>query len=225
MPFSRGYPQTQMDMALADVSQNFHSHAAVSETRLCEMRLDHLRKAIRKNQVTFPSQVPMFTKHDRPDLQQKLTQLYFILGWSAAKIGARFGISRLRVQQILNTWKRRAVEVGYIQTVPPVESLRLPSEHPPIHLVLSPRGSAAASAPVPRKVPEEYNVSDSGSGRRRRRRIDQAEILNILKKLEAGGTIDEMADEAGVAPSTIRNWKKQHEMRSLQPEYVQLKSL
>lgn len=152
MPFSRGYPQTHMVMALADVSHNFHTPSPVSESRLGEMRLDHLRKAIRKNQVTFPSQVPKFTRHDRPDLQQKLTQLYFVLGWSAAKIGARFGISRLRVQQILNTWKRRAVEVGYIQSVPPPESLRLLSEHPPIRLCFSQGGPDSAAAQLPQEL-------------------------------------------------------------------------
>jgi len=180
MPFSRGYPQTHMDMALADVSQNFLPRSAESETRLCEMRLDHLRKAIRGNQVTFPSQVPMFTKHDRPDLQQKLTQLYFVLGWSAAKIGARFGISRLRVQQILNTWKRRAVEVGYIQSVPPPESLRLLSEHPPIRLFFSQGGSVSGSA-QPRN-----------------------QVLAEFKKPGADRTAYGMAEEADASPCAIR---------------------
>ncbi len=208
-------------MALAVVSQNFGSRSAVPETPLHEMRLDHLRKAIRKNQVTFPSQVPMFTKHDRPDLQQKLTQLYFLLGWSAAKIGARFGISRLRVQQILNTWKRRAVEVGYIQSVPPAESLGLPSKHPPIHLVLSP-GASSAAAPAWNPVTPEFNPADSQGGRRPRRRLDHTQIVSVLEKLEAGRTVDEMAEEAGVSACTIRNWRKQHVMFLLQRENVQL---
>src|SRR5579862_1767576 len=96
-----------------------YANPETSETTLIEMRTDKLRQAIRKNQVSFPSQVPSFPKHDRPDLQQKLAQLYFVCGWSGPKIGARYGLSRLRIQQILNTWKRRAVEQGYIQTVPP----------------------------------------------------------------------------------------------------------
>jgi transposase len=221
MPFSRGYPQTH-DMALAEVFQNVNLHSSASDTGLCEMRLDHLRHAIRKNQVTFPSQVPKFTKHDRPDLQQKLTQLYFVLGWSAAKIGARFGISRLRVQQILNTWKRRAVEVGYLQIVPPAESLRLPSEHAPIHLVFSPGGSISASAPRDNPVLAEFCPADPQGGRRPRRRVGHERIQDVLKKLEAGRTAEEMAGEVGVSACTIRNWKRQHEMRSLRRENVQL---
>jgi hypothetical protein len=107
-----------------------------NEVNLCKMRISELRGAIRKNQVSFPSQVPMFPKHDRPDLQRKLAQLYFVLGWSAERIGARYGLGRSRAQQILNTWRRRAVEAGYVQAVPPVETL-VRSKHVPVGIVLS----------------------------------------------------------------------------------------
>jgi hypothetical protein len=99
------------------------ANSGTTETNLCEMRIGKLRKAIRKNQVSFPSQVPTFPKHDRPDLQRKLVQLYFVLGWSPQRIGARYGLSRSRAQQILNVWKKRAVETGYVQTVPPPEMI------------------------------------------------------------------------------------------------------
>jgi hypothetical protein len=87
------------------------------------LQLDHLslhdlRQAIRSNRVSFPAQVPVFPKHDRPDLQRKMVQLYFILGWSCGSIANRYGMLRQRVQQILNTWKRRAVQTGYIQDIP-----------------------------------------------------------------------------------------------------------
>jgi hypothetical protein len=88
------------------------------------LSLDALRKAVRENRVSFPAQVPVFEKHDRADLQRKFVQLYFALGWSCSAIGKRHGLPRQRVQQILNTWKRRAVQVGYIQDIPPVEALR-----------------------------------------------------------------------------------------------------
>jgi len=87
------------------------------------IRLDRLRQAIRSNQVSFPAQVPIFEKHDRPDLQRKIVQLYFVLGWSCSGIARRYGLIRQRVQQILNTWKRRAVEMGYVQRIPPAEDL------------------------------------------------------------------------------------------------------
>jgi hypothetical protein len=85
------------------------------------LSLCHLRAAIRANRVSFPAQVPIFLKHDRPDLQRQMVQLYFILGWSCDAIGNRYGLIRQRVQQILNTWKRRAAQTGYIQHIPATE--------------------------------------------------------------------------------------------------------
>jgi hypothetical protein len=93
-----------------------------------EMSLDELRRAIRENRVSFPSQAPTFLKHDRPDLQWKFAQLYFVLGWNCPDIGERYGLIRQRVQQILNTWKHRAVKTGYIQFIPPAEALEPRSE-------------------------------------------------------------------------------------------------
>jgi len=80
--------------------------------------LCNLRAAIRENRVSFPSQVPIFPKHDRPDLQRQMVLLYFVLGWNCDAIGDRYGLIRQRVQQILNTWKRRAAQTGYIQHIP-----------------------------------------------------------------------------------------------------------
>jgi len=87
--------------------------------------LNELRRKIRQNRVSFPSQVPTFPKHDRPDLQRKAVQLYFLFGWSCNKIALRLGILRQRVQQILSTWKRRAIQTGYIQEIPPAMPLKL----------------------------------------------------------------------------------------------------
>ncbi len=86
--------------------------------QLDHLSLNDLRQAIRANRVSFPAQVPVFPKHDRPDLQRKMVQLYFVLGWSCGSIANRYGMLRQRVQQILNTWKRRAVQTGYIQDIP-----------------------------------------------------------------------------------------------------------
>jgi hypothetical protein len=85
--------------------------------------LNELRRKIRQNRVSFPSQVPTFLKHDRPDLQRKAVQLYFLFGWTCNRIALRLGILRQRVQQILSTWKRRAIQMGYIQEIPPAMPL------------------------------------------------------------------------------------------------------
>jgi hypothetical protein len=92
------------------------------------LRIDELRAIIRSNQVSFPGQVPTFERHDRPDLQWKVVQLYFVLGWSCEAIARRYGLIHQRVRQILKTWKRRAVEMGFIQYIPPAEViLRTPT--------------------------------------------------------------------------------------------------
>ncbi len=90
-----------------------------SASKIEELSLSELRRRIRRNRVSFPSQVPTFRKHDRPDLQRKTVQLYFLFGWSCGRIAKRYGVLRQRIQQILSTWKRRAIQMGYIQEIPP----------------------------------------------------------------------------------------------------------
>lgn len=74
----------------------------------------NLREAIRANRVSFPSQVPTFAESDRPDLQRKLAQLYFVLGRNSPDIGRRFDLAPGRVQKILSAWKHAAVKALYI---------------------------------------------------------------------------------------------------------------
>jgi len=82
---------------------------------LLDLRLDQLRDAVRANLVSFPSPPPVFDKHDRPDLQWRLAELYFVMGWNCQPIASRYGLIRQRIGQILKTWKKRAIEMGYIQ--------------------------------------------------------------------------------------------------------------
>ena len=95
-----------------------------SANKIEELSLSELRGKIRRNRISFPAQVPTFQKHDRPDLQRKTVQLYFLFGWSCSRIAERYGVLRQRVQQILSTWKRRAIQMGYIQEIPPALPLR-----------------------------------------------------------------------------------------------------
>jgi hypothetical protein len=95
---------------------------------VAELAIDTLRDAVHNNFVSFPAQVPAFPKLARADLQCKLVQLYFLRGWSSESIGKRYGITRERVRQILTQWKARAVFLGLIQYIPPVESSVVPAE-------------------------------------------------------------------------------------------------
>jgi hypothetical protein len=200
--------------------------ASAVQPNLSEMPIDELREAIRKNQVTFPAQVPTFPKHDRSDVQRQLVQLYFLLGWSGPKIGVRYGLRRLRVQQILNAWKRRAVELGYIQSVPPAEVLTRPAKSSPIRVVLSPvlNGSAAPGGESVAPGSGRPQVSSSKKGYRPRAKFGIAEIVSVLEQLEAGRTVAELANELGVSVYTIRIWKDEHEIHWLRHENAQLKT-
>jgi hypothetical protein len=82
------------------------------------MRLTVLRKAIRNNRVSFPSQIPLFVRCAPSNLQRYSIQLYFLRGWSCEKIARRYGYSRFYIWQILNEWKRHAVSQGYLQAIP-----------------------------------------------------------------------------------------------------------
>jgi hypothetical protein len=101
---------------------DFDRHA-VMPRNIERLKINVLRGAIRSNRISFPSQVPVFPKHDRADLQRKIVQLYFLFGWSCGRIGGRYSLGRQRVQQILNAWKRRAIQMGYLQPIPPARSV------------------------------------------------------------------------------------------------------
>ena len=208
------------------------ANLSTTETDLCEMRIDKLREAIRKNQVSFPSQVPTFPKHDRPDLHRKLVQLYFALGWNSPRIGARYGLSRLRVQQILHTWRKRAVELGYLQSVPPAASLKSAFEHPPIQVVLSAVTHHSYAPVIPRSAPSgprllDHNQTPYWTDPRRslrpRKRLEIANIPCVVKQPEAGTAVPAITDEVGVSVRASRAWKEQHELRMLRRENAQLK--
>jgi len=210
------------------------ANAAVSDKKLFGMRVDELRAAIHNNQVSFPSPIPTFSKHTRPDLQRKLVQLYFLCGWSGPKIRARYDLSAQRFQQILSTWKRRAVELGFIQTIPPDQALSFGPVRPPIRIFLSPAGNGSSASVMPevkrfggRHRNNHGNGNGNGNGSanscRPRSKCDSRQIAEVLKRLEAGRSVSEMASEVGVTASTIRDWKRQQEILLLQRENKELR--
>jgi hypothetical protein len=79
--------------------------------------LRQLRAAIRKNLVTFPREVPVFSKAPRPEIQWRIAVLFFVRGWSCPDIGRRYGFRKQRAQQIISKWAERAVRLGYIQPI------------------------------------------------------------------------------------------------------------
>jgi len=82
-----------------------------------EFRHRVLRQAVRENLVSFPSQVPVFRRLGRPELQARIVILYFVRGWAIHDIAARYAVTRPRVRQILTGWCARAVDEGYLQAI------------------------------------------------------------------------------------------------------------
>ena len=85
--------------------------------------IDRLRRAIWSNRISFPAQVPSFGNCGEPDLQRRVVQLYFLMGWGCSRIAARYQLSREQVRIVVNTWKQRAANSGYLQDIPPAETL------------------------------------------------------------------------------------------------------
>jgi hypothetical protein len=95
------------------------------DLNLTKLRLDQLQEAIRTNQVSFPSQVPLFIKHDKGKSQCHVVLLYFVLGWTCDKIAKRYSVTRQHIWQIVSEWRRHAVKLGYLQVIPPADVFML----------------------------------------------------------------------------------------------------
>jgi hypothetical protein len=78
-----------------------------------------LRRAVRANIVSFPSQIPTLLKQPSADVQWRVVLLFFVRGWSASRIGARFNVPRHRIWKTLNGWSVRALALGYVQVIDP----------------------------------------------------------------------------------------------------------
>ncbi len=111
-----------------------------------ELENRFVRQAVQEHLVSFPSQVPVFEKQSRPDLQAKLVVLYFVRGWTMDDIAKRYGLGRQRMGQILTAWRIRAVKEGYIQAIEP--------EHPLFKRVRAEQPSEFAEPSLSAALPE-----------------------------------------------------------------------
>ena len=78
-----------------------------------------LRRAIRRNIVSFPAQVPAFAKQPPDGAQWRMVLLYFVRGWNLRDIAARFKVPPHRVCLILNNWSVRALALGHVEIIDP----------------------------------------------------------------------------------------------------------
>ena len=99
------------------VTGNIHSDAS-AQTPLCPGSIV-LRRAIRRNVVSFPSQIPVFLKQGPEGMQWRAVLLFFVRGWSSPRIAERFQVPTHRIWQILEDWSVRAFALGYVHVLDP----------------------------------------------------------------------------------------------------------
>jgi hypothetical protein len=105
--------------------------------------LRSLRSAVRSHDISFPSQVPVFRHLHRPDIQWRIVLLYLVQGWSSQQIGARYGITRKRVAQLVRQWTSHARLRGYLEPIPSEEEcLGFQLAAGPTQTALAPSGPA-----------------------------------------------------------------------------------
>jgi hypothetical protein len=90
-----------------------------------------LRAAVRRNLVSFPSQVPVFAKPPGNHIQSKAVQLYFVRGWSLRQVCLRYGLRKKIVQNLLSEWRMRAISAGLIQEIQSEDLSQFLSEQQP----------------------------------------------------------------------------------------------
>jgi hypothetical protein len=93
-------------------------HGAIASHRLAS-----LREAIRHGEVSFPASVPSFARQYREQTQWRVASLYFVRGWTAEQLAARYQVTSSRIRQSLRRWVECAATLGYLQEIP----ARIPS--------------------------------------------------------------------------------------------------
>jgi len=104
---------------------HFIDRTSSSRDTACEARLKTpvhpgssvLRRAVRGGIVSFPAQIPVLLKQPSADMQWRVVLLYFVRGWSSARIGARFDVPKHQIRKTLNQWSVRALALGYVQVI------------------------------------------------------------------------------------------------------------
>jgi hypothetical protein len=152
-------PENSLVQDLKQLAQNLGAGSACW-MNVNDLPIDSLRAALWANHVSFPAQVPVFSKLASADRQRQVVQLYFLRGWSAERIGQRYSITDRRVRQIVTIWTRRAVQLGFIQYIPPSDLIAenggeqclswtpplVPDEGPATHMFSATRRSSSGMA-------------------------------------------------------------------------------
>jgi len=107
----------RLDFRMPMLQASGLSGASPESDRLLHPGNAMLRRAIQENLVSFPSQIPVFSKQARPEMQWKAVLLFFVRGWPICDISARFGVGTHRISKVVDEWATRAIALGYIQVI------------------------------------------------------------------------------------------------------------
>ena len=151
---------TVLDFSMHVMMDEKQNVSEISEERLqipVHPGSETLRRAVRGNIVSFPSQIPSLLKQPAADTQWRIVLLFFVRGWSASRIAARFNVPRHRIWKILNGWSVRALALGHIQVIDPeafAACCHLDVEYGAVHAA-----EEIESTPVPWRLPEAVPVA------------------------------------------------------------------
>jgi hypothetical protein len=182
-----------------------------------------LRRAVRGNVVSFPSQIPTLLKCPPADMQWRIVLLFFVRGWSSSKIAARFAVPRHRIWKILNGWSVRALALGYIQVIDPeafeaycgVEAEAAPAACELVEVAVAARGSSVTN--VQDTVAVRVAALDLAIARCEAWQEEvEARTGALLRELRAAA--EALATNPSLAPSQVRESDVQHGSRARKEE-------
>jgi DNA-binding winged helix-turn-helix (wHTH) protein len=124
-PAPHGNPPRQRHLRVA-VSISGDRRTPLEGTR---RTLEQLRAAIQKGEVVFPSPAPRFRCQCRPEIQWRVAELYLIHGWTCSRLAARYGVTRGRIWWFVRSWIDRALALGYLQDIPPADTMIAATSH------------------------------------------------------------------------------------------------
>jgi hypothetical protein len=91
--------------------------------------LQQFREAIQRNEIAFPSPAPKFPCQCKPEIQWRAAELFLIHGWTCARLGARYGVTRGRIWQYVRGWIDCALALGYLEDIPPADTMIFATNH------------------------------------------------------------------------------------------------
>jgi hypothetical protein len=115
--------------------------------------LKQFREAIQNNRIAFPQPAPKFACQSRPEIQWRAAELFLVHNWTCSRLGARYGVTRGRIWWYVRSWIDRAQTLGYLQDIPPAESLAAAISHTAV--------AKGAMVPLPSQWPPAPSVANN----------------------------------------------------------------